>query len=70
MKLYISDLHFFHESLLTNMDMRPFPTVNDMNEFMIAKWNDRVHGRDEVFVLGDFSFGGVEETTKVLNRLK
>ena len=70
MKLYISDLHFFHESLLTNMDMRPFPTVNDMNEFMIAKWNDRVHGRDEVFVLGDFSFGGTEETTKVLNRLK
>ena len=69
MKLYISDLHFFHESMLTAMDMRPFPTVTDMNEYMIAKWNDRVKSRDEVYVLGDFSFGGVEETTKVLNRL-
>ncbi|MDD5972447.1 MAG: metallophosphoesterase family protein, partial [Spirochaetales bacterium] len=70
MKLYISDLHFFHESLLNNLDNRPFSSVEDMNEFMVAKWNEKVKSRDEVFVLGDLSFGNVEETTRILNRLK
>ena len=41
-----------------------------MNEFMVAKWNEKVKSRDEVFVLGDFSFGNVEETTKISDLLK
>ena len=70
MKLYISDLHFFHESLLNNLDNRPFSSVEDMNEYMVYKWNERVKSHDEVYVLGDLSFGNVEETTKLLNQLK
>jgi len=40
-----------------------------MNEEMIRRWNARVHKRDTVYVIGDFSFGGKEATKAVLQRL-
>ena len=69
MRYYIADLHFFHENLNENMDKRGFLSVEEMNEYMIKKWNGRVRKNDDVVVLGDFSVGKGEETNEVLKRL-
>lgn len=39
MRYYISDCHFWHEKLLSQMDHRPFESVEAMNDFMIEQWN-------------------------------
>ena len=71
MKLYISDLHFFHKNLLKGLDMRPFATVEDMNEHIISQWNSKVQGGDLVIILGDlFWTNDVDAINKILNRLK
>lgn len=69
MKYYISDLHFYHKDLLTEMDNRPFQTVEEMHDFMIRAWNEKVNKRDEVFILGDISFGTAVETNEILDNL-
>ena len=70
MRYYIADLHFYHEALIDKMDKRGFADVEDMNEYMIRRWNDRVRKNDEVVIIGDFSFGGAVETNAILDRLK
>ncbi len=70
MRYYISDLHFFHGDMNENMDNRGFASAEDMNEYMIGKWNDRVRSNDEVVILGDFSFGKAAETMELLETLK
>ena len=69
MRYYIADLHFFHSGVNDRMDHRGFSCVEDMNQYMIQKWNKRVRKNDEVVVLGDLSFGKVEETNKILESL-
>lgn len=68
-KLYISDLHFFHTQLNVRMDMRRFPSVSKMNEYMIAQWNNRVTRNDEVYIIGDFSDGDGVQTNRILQKL-
>lgn len=70
MRYYISDLHFYHNQLNIQMDCRGFHSAEEMNAYMIAKWNSRVRTNDEVVILGDFSLGNGEETNQVLARLK
>ena len=71
MRYFISDLHFYHEALNKRMDKRGFISAEDMNEYMIDRWNSRVRNKkDEVVILGDFSLSHVaSETSAVLNRL-
>lgn len=69
MRFYIADLHFFHGAMNNSMDMRGFGSVEEMNGYMIEKWNGRVRKRDEVVIIGDFSWGSVEQTNELLNRL-
>lgn len=66
---FTSDTHFFHANIL-NFEHRPFKDVNDMNTQMIKLWNDKVTNSDLVYILGDFSFGTVEETNDILKKLK
>ena len=42
MRYYIADLHFFHGALNDKMDRRGFASVEEMNEYMIEKWNKKV----------------------------
>lgn len=69
----ISDTHFGHENILkftdsnTNLPLRTFSDVHDMNEFMVERWNKIVGDSDIVYHLGDVYFGKGHE---ILPRLK
>ncbi|MBQ0052528.1 MAG: metallophosphoesterase family protein [Treponema sp.] len=69
MKLYISDMHFFHENVM-RLDGRDFADVHEMNKFMIEQWNAKVKGGDQVIVLGDMFWSkDPKEVNSILNRL-
>lgn len=52
-KLYIADLHMGHGKLNEKMDERGFKSVEEMDDYMIRKWNEAVKTGDEVYILGD-----------------
>ena len=55
MNYYISDMHLGHENVL-RFDQRPYETVEEMDEILIANWNMRVTDDDHVYILGDFCY--------------
>lgn len=65
---FTSDTHFSHGRIL-ELSNRPFKTVVDMNEVMVANWNEVVAPDDIVFHLGDAVMGPFEESVKYLGRL-
>ncbi len=69
-KMYISDQHFGHAILNEAMDCRGFASADEMNEYMIKKWNEKVTDIDEVYILGDFSVIFAKKTNEILDRLK
>lgn len=52
MTFFTSDLHLGHENVIT-LCQRPFASIEEMDERLIANWNDRVTPRDTVYVVGD-----------------
>lgn len=70
MKYYIADMHFFHEKIIHRMDNRQFNSIEQMHEYMIYKWNNKVNQNDQVFILGDLSFGNIQQTEHILRQLK
>ena len=66
---FTSDTHFFHDNVI-EYSQRPFASVEEMNETMIANWNKVVHSDDIVFHLGDFCFGDAKEWNYILDSLK
>jgi calcineurin-like phosphoesterase family protein len=50
---FTSDTHFNHEAVIGFCN-RPFSSLDEMNEAMIANWNATVGPGDEVYHLGDF----------------
>ena len=55
MRFYIADCHFGHDKVRL-LDGRPFASVEEMDETMIVRWNERVRKKkDEVVILGDTS---------------
>lgn len=69
MRYYIADLHFFHVAMNDRMDHRGFQNVEEMNEYMIMKWNGKVRKNDDVVIIGDLSWGNAKETNELLKRL-
>lgn len=69
MRYYIADPHFYHAAMNTGMDRRGFENVEQMNEYMLHKWNQKVRKNDEVVILGDLSFGKAEETNELMDKL-
>ena len=55
----VSDNHFGHAGMLSPRmgRPRPFSSVEEMDEHMIALWNNRITPNDRVFHLGDFAYG-------------
>lgn len=65
-----SDLHFFHKNILKyEPAARPFSCISEMHETIITNWNSTVKNSDTVFILGDVSFGNVNDTWPILSRL-
>jgi calcineurin-like phosphoesterase family protein len=48
----ISDPHFSHENIIKYCN-RPFQHAEEMDEFMVDRWNAVVSPTDHVYVLGD-----------------
>lgn len=71
MNYYISDTHFSHKNILKFEDAnRPFSDISQMDAEMIFNWNATVRDSDNVYILGDVSFAGIERTEKILSQLK
>ncbi|KKN65639.1 hypothetical protein LCGC14_0479550 [marine sediment metagenome] len=65
-----SDHHFGHKTMLTMANPRPFDSVEEMNEELIARWNAKVPAKGAiVYHLGDFSWMNREKTNDIFNRL-
>ena len=64
---FISDLHLNNKNVITYED-RPFADPEEMNEALIANWNEFVKPDDDVFVLGDFFMGKPETIHELLPR--
>ena len=61
MNIFITaDHHFNHKNIIEYCD-RPFKTVEEMNNTMIEKWNNKVGKDDLVIHLGDFALGNKEK---------
>lgn len=57
-KIFVtSDHHFFHGNIIKYCN-RPFASYQEMNDYMIEKWNEVVQEGDIVLHLGDFAFRG------------
>ena len=50
----ISDTHFGHANIIRHGE-RPFRTISEMDETLVANWNETVRDNDTVYHLGDFS---------------
>lgn len=64
----ISDTHFFHKNIIKYCN-RPFKTYQEMNEFMIKKWNEKVSKEDMVIHLGDFCLYGKHKVKEIRDQL-
>jgi calcineurin-like phosphoesterase family protein len=69
----VSDTHFGHKGVchFTRNDgvtkLRPFDTPEEMDEFMVEAWNNRVRPNDKVYHLGDVVIN--RRALPILNRL-
>jgi calcineurin-like phosphoesterase family protein len=54
--LFTSDTHFGDPRVL-RIDRRPFPSMAEHDEALVALWNQAVGPEDEIWHLGDFALG-------------
>lgn len=70
----ISDTHFHHKNILSFKDkfgqvLRPFSTVEEMNETMINNWNKVVSSTNKVYHLGDIAMCSFSKLKEIFDRL-
>ena len=67
-----SDLHFFHKNVLRFCpETRPFADTDEMNQFLVDKWNEKaVKPNTKMFHLGDLSFGKPGQTREIVSQLQ
>jgi calcineurin-like phosphoesterase family protein len=69
MKIFFTgDTHFYHKAIIGYCN-RPVVDVEEMNQQLIVKWNERIGPSDEVYHLGDFAFAGVGKAVEILEQL-
>ncbi|KAB1071148.1 metallophosphoesterase [Methylobacterium planeticum] len=70
---FVSDTHFSHRGILSDrMDRpRPFASIEEHDEVLISRWNDRIREDDIVWHLGDFAYGGGHQRAReIFDRLR
>ena len=65
---FTSDHHFGHKKIIKFCN-RPFTSVEEMDEVMIQRWNEKVTPDDEVYHLGDIGLSSPGKLRKILERL-
>ena len=68
MIFFTADTHFFHKNIL-KLDNRPWDTIEEMNNAMLAKWNNKVGNDDTVYICGDYSWKIGEQHVEFLRQL-
>lgn len=63
-----SDSHFHHFNICKYCS-RPFHSIDEMNSFLINKWNSIVKPEDHVYYLGDFGLAGPEKLMPIREQL-
>ena len=66
---FVSDTHFSHENIIKYCK-RPFKSIEENDEVLIRRWNEKVPEDGIVFHLGDVAFGDRERVDNILKRLK
>ena len=66
---FTADTHFGHGNIITYCK-RPYADVAEMDEGLIANWNERIGETDEVWHLGDFSWTDPRPYLSRLNGIK
>lgn len=64
---FISDTHLGHSAVI-KYDDRPFTTVEEMDEAIIARWNGVVNNGDTVYIVGDLCWE-TSDAPRYLSRL-
>lgn len=68
MRWFTSDLHFYHNNVIEICN-RPYLNLDAMHEGIIREWNKRIRPREEVWIFGDFVFGGKQRIFEITSRL-
>lgn len=66
---FTSDTHFNHVKCCELFRAGRFSCVEEMNETIIERWNERVKKGDRVYHLGDFALGKTADAAVIANRL-
>ena len=69
---FISDTHFTHKNIISFKDnegnlVRPFSSIEEMDELMVQNWNKTVRKVDTIYHLGDVVMN--RSALPILNRL-
>jgi len=66
---FTSDTHFWHKNIIKYCD-RPFKSVQEMNDTIVANWDAKVPKTGIVFVVGDFAMNcSIQQIIDVRKRL-
>lgn len=64
---FTADTHFGHKWMAE--EHRCLGTTDLMDEWIIDQWNNMIGPKDQVYHLGDFSFGGFDHARKMFTAL-
>jgi calcineurin-like phosphoesterase family protein len=65
---FTADWHLNHSRIIELCE-RPFSSVEEMNEAIIANHNTLVAPGDDVFVLGDVALGSIDQMARLVQRM-
>lgn len=65
-RFFISDIHLEHRLMLKH---RNFSSFSEMENEIVKRWNKVVKKGATVYVIGDFTFGDLENAKRFLNRV-
>ena len=73
---FTSDTHYNHKNIVRGVsswpildECRNFETIEDMNEMLVSRLNERIDEDDVLFFLGDWSFGGFDKIEEFREKL-